>query len=109
MHDSGERGPHDLGGLPAGPIERDEHDPAFWEKQVDAILTLLCDDRRRLMRVDELRRGIESLGTDAYSRLGYYERWIAAIANILVEKGVLTREEIEARMHDVRRRLESGA
>ena len=29
---------------------------------------------------DERRRAIESLGADAYERLSYYERWIAAIA-----------------------------
>ncbi len=54
------------------------------------------------MRVDELRRGIESLGPEAYDRLSYYERWIASIANILVEKGVLTQEEIDARIAKLR-------
>ena len=61
----------------------------------------------RLMRVDELRRGIESLGEDAYNTLGYYERWIASITNILVEKGVLTREEIDARVQSIRERMQT--
>ncbi len=99
---------HDLGGQPAGPIDRDEHETAFWEKRVDAILMLLADKDRQIMRVDELRRGIESLTPDAYDRLGYYERWIASIAAILVEKGVLTQEEIDNRIADLSKRRGAG-
>ena len=43
------RAHHDMGGLPAGPVERNEHDYALWEKRVDAIMILLskqgADDR----------------------------------------------------------------
>ncbi len=35
------RGPLELGGLPAGPIVKTEHDYAPWEKRVDAFLILL--------------------------------------------------------------------
>ena len=45
------RAPHDMGGLPAGPVEATEHDYALWEKRVDAMLTLAveqgADDSRR--------------------------------------------------------------
>ena len=99
-------GYHDIGGLAEGSIDKSQHDFAHWEKQVDALLVLLAD-RARLMRVDELRRGIESLGEDAYNTLGYYERWIASITNILVEKGVLTREEIDARVQSIRERMQT--
>jgi hypothetical protein len=98
------RGCHDLGGLPEGRVERSEHDHAPWEKRVDAILQLLADKDRRLIRVDELRRGIESLGAAAYDRLSYYERWIAAIANILIEKGVFTVDELGRKMAEVQAR-----
>ena len=36
------RGSHDLGGLPAGPIDKEPHDMTFWEKQIDAMNTLLA-------------------------------------------------------------------
>jgi hypothetical protein len=36
-----ERGHHDMGGLPAGPVERAEHDYADWERRVDALMILL--------------------------------------------------------------------
>jgi hypothetical protein len=86
------RQPHDLGGLPGGPVERSEHDYAHWEKQVDALLVLLSE--KQLVRVDELRRNIESLGEAAYSRYGYYERWIEAITATLLQRGVLTADEL---------------
>src|SRR5690348_4011648 len=57
------RGYHDLGGLPAGPIDRCEHDKALWEKRVHALLVLLARPDREVMSVEELRRGIESLGS----------------------------------------------
>jgi hypothetical protein len=107
MTEDTDRAHHDMGGLPAGPVDRSEHEAAFWEKRVDAIMMLLSDKRRRLLRVDELRRGIESLGPDAYDKLGYYERWIASIAGILVEKGVLTQQEIDARIAQLRSRREA--
>ena len=78
------RGVHDMGGLPAGEVVASEHDFALWEKRVDALMVLLS--RKSLMTVDELRRNIESLGADAYDKMSYYERWIAAISNLLLEK-----------------------
>lgn len=96
MSDTAPRGVHDLGGLPAGPVPRAEHELAFWEKRVDAMLQLLV--RKGLMTVDELRRGIESLPADDYGRMSYYERWAASIALIMVEHGVIGRAELDARI-----------
>ena len=95
---------HDMGGLEAGPVEKSEHDYSLWEKQVDAIVRLLSDKKRKLMTVDELRRGIENLGPGAYDELGYYERWIASTTNILIEKGVITVDELGRAMEDAKAR-----
>ena len=97
-------GPHDLGGDPAEAVPREEHELAFWEKRIDALYKLLADDKRQLVKVDELRFAIESLGDDAYSRYGYYERWTLAINKLLIEKGVLDARAIEARIADIRER-----
>lgn len=94
---------HDMGGQPAGPVSITEHDYDPWEKRVDALFSLLVQEKR-LMRVDELRRGIESLEPNAYDTLTYYERWIASIAKILVEKGVLDQAEIDARIAEIEQR-----
>jgi hypothetical protein len=101
---AGGRAVHDVGGLSFGPIEREEHDLALWEKRTDAMLILLRDNKRRVLSVDSHRRMIESYGEQAYDRTTYYEKWIRAIRNLLVEQEVLTRKEIEARMAEVRAR-----
>ena len=98
-----ERRHHDMGGLDAGRVDRDAHDKAPWEKRVDALMVLL--GKRKLLSVDELRRGIEELGADAYDRYDYYERWMASMTNILLEKRIIEVSELGARMAE----LESGA
>lgn len=87
---------HDRGGWPdAGPINKTEHDLSMWEKRTDALLVLLSSPSKQMIRVDELRRAIENLPAEAYEKLSYYERWITSIETLLVEKGVLTKEEID--------------
>jgi nitrile hydratase subunit beta len=95
------RGHHDMGGLPAGPVERKEHDYALWEKRVDALMVLLSGPARGLLRVDELRRNIEALPPDAYDKMSYYERWISAITNTLLQRGVVTSDELGRKMVEV--------
>jgi hypothetical protein len=87
---------HDLGGSPgAGPIDRSQHDVEDWERLADAVTVVL--DKKGVKTTDEHRRAIESLAPELYKKLGYYERWIAATELLLVEKGLLTREEIDER------------
>jgi hypothetical protein len=88
------RSHHDTGGLPAGPVDRDEHEYTAWEKRVDALMMLLSHKDRQLMTVDELRRNIESLGAEAYDRMGYYERWMHAIVQTLIQRGVISIDEL---------------
>ena len=89
---------HDMGGFEADPVDTSEHDKAPWEKRVDALMRLLSDDERQLLRVDELRRAIEDLGPDVYDRLSYYERWMSAITQIMLEKKVSGATELGERM-----------
>jgi len=96
------RGHHDMGGLPAGPIEPAERDYALWEKRVDALTVLLSN--RRLMTVDELRRNIEGLGPDAYDQMTYYERWIYAVGQTMIQRGVVSVEELGRKIEEVQER-----
>ncbi len=97
---------HDMGGLEAGPVERSGHAHEPWEKRVDALKMLLFDDQRQLLSTDELRRGIEDLGAEAYDRYNYYERWMAAMANVLLEKGIITVDELATKMAEIEARRE---
>ena len=98
------RSHHDMGGLAAGPVLPAEHDYALWEKRVDALMLLLSHKDRRLVTVDELRRNIESLGGDAYDRMTYYERWIFAITQTLLQRGVITVDELGRKMEAIQAR-----
>jgi hypothetical protein len=105
---AGGRAVHDVGGLAFGPIDREEHDLALWEKRTDAMLRLLTTPGKRAFTVDGLRRVIEDYGQQAYDRTTYYEKWIRAVRNLVVEQEILTREEVEARMAEVRARHEKA-
>ena len=93
-------GVHDMGGSPGGPIDKSQHETEDWERLADAINIAL--DIKGLTTTDEHRRAIESL--ENYRELGYYERWVAATEKLLVEKGILTREEVDERSAEIERR-----
>jgi hypothetical protein len=93
---------HDLGGSPGGPIDKSQHETEDWERLADAINMAL--GMKGLQTTDEHRRAIESLSPEQYTKLSYYERWITATEMLLIEKGVLTREEINERSAEIERR-----
>jgi len=95
-----------MGGLPAGKVERTEHDYAEWERRVDALMVLLSRLRggRRQMTVDELRKNIEAIPPEDYDRLGYYERWITSLTQTMIQRGVITTEELGRKMEEVAKR-----
>ena len=102
------RSHHDMGGDAAGPVEKTEHDYAPWEKRVDALMMLLSDRERNLLRVDELRRNIEAIAPDVYERFSYYERWITSITQTLIQRGAITSDELARKLEDVERREKAG-
>ena len=97
------RSPNDIGGLDAGPVDTEPHNMTFWEKQIDALNVLL--GAKGIRGPDENRRYIEMLGHDAYNTLSYYERWTASMSRLLIDKGYVTQDEIDAKIADLRTRL----
>jgi len=102
MNDTNGRRWHDMGGQEAGPVRTEEHDYALWEKRVDALM-VLCGSKG-LFTVDGLRRALEDMGEDAFEKYAYYERWIAAVNQNLVEAGTYSLEELGRRMDDIAKR-----
>jgi nitrile hydratase subunit beta len=100
------RGYHDIGGDDAGSIPMVELPWLHWEKQVEAIRNLLGDGTRRMLSLDEMRRGFESFGEDRYKALSFYRRRLEAMIDILVEKDVFSREDLEKEISSVRARWE---
>jgi len=95
-----------MGGLPAGKVEPTEHDYAEWERRVDALMVILSGVRggKKLMTVDELRKNIEALPPDAYDRMSYYERWVTSITQIMIQRGVITTDELGRKMVEIENR-----
>ena len=90
---------HDMGGDAAGPVPQDGHDFALWEKRVDALMVIASTKGH--FTVDGLRRALEDMGPEAFESMSYYERWIAAINQNLIEAGVYTTAELGQRMTEV--------
>ena len=97
-----------MGGLESDNLEPTDHPLEAWQKTTRAMRQVLGDSKRKIICVDELRRAIEDLPQDQYLDLSYFDRWIRAIVTILIEKNVLTKEEITARVDELRlQRLKS--
>ena len=88
---------HDRGGWPDNePINKIDHEWMDWQWQTQVLPGVLRS--RGLMLTDELRRGIESLQPEKYEHLSYHERWSTSIEHTLIEKGILTKEEVEEKV-----------
>ena len=100
------RGHHDMGGLPAGRVVPSEHDYAEWERRVDALMVLLSGVKGGPPRitVDELRKNIEAIGPEAYDKMSYYERWVTSITQSMIQRGVITTDELGRKMEEIRAR-----
>lgn len=94
------RSTHDMGGDPeAGLIDRSQHQLDDWEILADALNQVA--GVKGIKRTDETRRAREEMDSEAYLSLSYYERWIASLETILVEKGFMTREEIDRKVAEL--------
>ena len=96
------RSHHDLGGVSkflCEPVDVEPHALTDFDKEVDALRAIL--GMKRVMTVDELRRGIEAIPEAEYHRLSYYRRWIRSIADNLLVKGVITEAELRAALDRV--------
>ena len=102
------RGYHDLGGLPAGPVLQEVTQARPWEKLSVVIGNALGAKGAKLLRTDETRRTREELGAELYNELGYFEKGIESTSRLLIEKGVLSRDELEARMRVVAQRIKEN-
>lgn len=88
---------HDLGGSrPLGSIEVEPNEPPFkadWERRVFGMTaTVMAHEHAN---ESEFRHAIERMDPDWYLGSSYYEHWLTGLATLLVEKGLVDREELE--------------
>jgi hypothetical protein len=95
------RGYHDIGGLDYGTVDPAVTEARPWEKLSVVLGNAIGRAGTRTISVDEVRRSREEMGEQLYNELGYFERGIAAMRRLLVEKGVLDNEEIDVRMAQI--------
>jgi nitrile hydratase beta subunit-like protein len=97
------KGPQDIGGQPAGPVDTTDHGMRFWERQANAFRSTV--QARGITCTDELRRAAEDLG-DEYNRLEYFEITTRAMRTVLLEKSIFTEQELVAKMAEIRARFD---
>ena len=90
-------GMHDLGGKQGFGRVRHSRDAevfhAEWEKRGNALLALAV--KSGFLNMDEYRHAIERMEPRHYLSAGYYERALTGLLTLLVEKGIVAREELE--------------
>jgi nitrile hydratase len=90
-------GMHDLGGKQGfGPVRHSPEAEVFhaeWEKRSNALVAFAV--KQGWLNMDEYRHAIERMEPRHYLAAGYYERQFTGLVTLLVEKGVVSREELE--------------
>jgi nitrile hydratase len=93
-------GIHDMGGMDGlGPVIIEPDEPVFhsdWERQVAGLFfaTILAG----VYNDDEFRQSRERLEPENYLCYSYYHQWLLAIQRLMIEKGIVTEQEISDRM-----------
>jgi nitrile hydratase beta subunit len=92
-------GPHDLGGRHGfGPVKPEPAEPPWhhqWEARMHVMA--LCCQVRGLFVLDEQRHSLENLPPPKYLHSSYYERWYDGVSGLLVSKGIIDQEALDAR------------
>jgi nitrile hydratase len=88
---------HDIGGMDGlGPIPIEENEPVFhsgWERRMYGMGRLALTSR--LIALDEFRHSIERIPPARYLNASYYEKWMMGFVGLLIEKGIIRRDELK--------------
>jgi nitrile hydratase beta subunit len=91
-------GVHDMGGMQCfGPVKTENHEPIFhadWEKS--ALALTLAMGGTGLWNIDEGRSARESLPPSEYMSSSYYQIWLSALEQMMLDRGLITPEELKA-------------
>eukprot|EP01083_Nonionella_stella_P230620 815024_1 len=91
----GQFGTHDLGGnndFIDQSLHRDVSSLTYWERKVDAFVVLLRQEK--LFNVSEMRKQIEAIPKQSYLTIAYYEKWMYAATQCLLNKGIIHENEL---------------
>lgn len=87
---------HDMGGrFGDGPVMPEAETPVFHEDwHARALAVTLAAGALGQWNLDTSRHARERLSPTDYARFSYYEKWISALADLLVETGVLSERDL---------------
>jgi nitrile hydratase len=92
-------GAHDMGGMDGfGPVVAEPNEPVFhaeWERRTFAMTVAM--GFYGAWNIDMSRYARERMEPGAYLTTSYYEHWLHGLETLLVEKGLVSAEELEAR------------
>jgi nitrile hydratase len=92
-----------MGGMQGmGAIDIEPNEPSFhddWEQRMFGLFLSMFAGGH--YNIDEFRHGIERMGGPNYMATTYYEHWVSGMQTMLIEKGILTAEEINGRMSEL--------
>jgi len=94
---------HDVGGQPDAPSPYLEKEEEEWE--MNTYVTCECLGWRGVWNAEERRRAENDLGATLYFGLPYYARWATVAAKTLINRGLITPDELSAKIDEVRSRL----
>ena len=98
---------HDVGGQPDAPVPYLDKEELDWELRTYVTCEVLA--WRGVWNAEWRRRAENDLGETLYYGLPYYGRWITVAAKTLVDKGLISVDELAAKIDEVRARLEAGS
>ena len=90
---------HDMGGRYGdGPVVPEPQGTVPFEKDWHrgALALTLAAGALGTWNIDTSRHARESLAPKDYARFSYYEKWMAALADLLVAKGLVSEAELAA-------------
>ena len=85
-----------------GPIPMEDKEAPYYGKLATALRAALGNKGPGLVNLHESRRAREDVGDENYHALRYFDLATVSVRNVLIEKGVLTAEEIEERIAKLR-------
>jgi nitrile hydratase subunit beta len=92
-------GVHDLGGMEGfGPVEVEPDEPVFhreWEGRTFVVAGAALGAGG--FNTPMFRHAIERMDPGHYLTSSYFEHWLTAVATLLVEAGMISRDDLEAR------------
>lgn len=97
---------HDVGGDPAvaAPIETIGGSDAHWQVEFTATLWALIGGENPVMTLDIMRRFVEDMSAEDYDGMAYYDRQTLAVTSAMVERGLLSWDDVEQRISEIRNR-----